>query len=162
AVVDPFQAGACSLQFLAGYYPMTGIGPSGPTLDYTPLSLRLGYVLIGPDPERHWAPGVAEALFDYTAAPITRTFGSYVTGPSLLYRHTHYSPACLIQPYIQVGAGLAFTDANRAPVWQELIGQSTEFWLQTALGMRIMITEKCSFDVEGGFQHISNGGMAAR
>lgn len=159
--IDPFRAGACSLQFMAGYYPMTSWGPGGPQLDYVPLAGRLGYVVKGPNPDR-CLKGVGEVFLEYLAAPITRTFGSYLTGPSLLLRYTHYDAACLVQPYIQAGAGVVFTDANRGPVYQNLIGQSTEFLLQAALGARLMVTECFSLDLEGGFQHISNAGIAAR
>jgi hypothetical protein len=47
-------------------------------------------------------------------------------------------------------------------VWQELIGQEFEFLLRAELGLRCWLTESLSFDVEGGFQHISNAGIAVR
>jgi hypothetical protein len=162
ARVDPFRAGACSIQFLAGGYFMTGWGPVGPDVDYAPLSLRVGYMLTDPCPNWIVPVGTCEVLFDYTAAPITRTFGSYFTGPSLILRYTHHDPTCLVQPYVQGGVGLFFTDAHRAPVYQELIGQSCEFLLRAELGLRFMVTERISLDVEGGLQHISNAGMARR
>src|SRR5687767_10789614 len=40
AARDPYRAGACSVQLLAGYFPMSDWGPVGPKVDYVPFSLR--------------------------------------------------------------------------------------------------------------------------
>jgi hypothetical protein len=162
AAKDPYRAGACSVQFLAGYFPMTDWGPVGPKVDHAPLSIRAGVMLNDADFHRACLPGCCELLLDYTYSPIVHEFGNYLTGPSLILRYTHCDPRWLFHPYFQWGAGLVFTDAHRSPVYQELIGQSVEFLLRVEVGARVMLTESVSLDVEGGYQHISNAGRAER
>src|SRR5262249_28096691 len=130
-----------SVQLLAGYFPMTSLGPNGPSIDYSPFSLRAGVMLNDPNFDRLFMPGTCELLFDYTYARIHREVGSYWTGPSLIFRYTHCVPEWLVHPYVQVGAGFNFNDVYSAPVWQELIGERFEFLLRAELGVRCMLTE---------------------
>jgi hypothetical protein len=160
-----------SIQALSGYCAKAPLGPGGVPfgvsstgrnrVNYVPLSLRLGYEW----PEL-WFPdtfvqGTFEALFEYDTLIITRAFGNYFTGPSMLLRYNYIQPQCLLVPYLQGGAGIVFTDAYREPV-QRLIGRWQEFLLQLAVGVRFQVTEQWSLDVEAGLQHISNAGLARR
>jgi hypothetical protein len=166
-----WKDGTCSLEFLTGFYPKAHVGPPSTgfgessagrgKIEYVPLSLRLGYEL-----PKLWFPdtciqGKFEALFEYDTFVITGEFGSYFTGPSVLLRYSWIQPQWLLVPYIQGGTGIVFTDAYRTPV-QHLIGRWQEFLLQLAAGVRVRLTEQWSLNVEGGFQHISNAGLADR
>lgn len=158
---DPFRAGQCTFQFMGGYYQKTGWGPGGPHFNYVPLDFRYGLVLNDPCDQHGWLRGCVEAMFDVNYSPVLRDFGNYVTGPSLLFRYNFVQQECAVVPYIQGGAGFAFTDGwkNRN---QDLIGGEFEFLLRGEIGARVMLTEALSLDAEFGFQHISNGTLSER
>lgn len=144
-----------TFQLLTGYYITSTLGPDIPKYDYIPLTTRLGWYLTKP-----CAPGAFELLLDSTFGAVTTGFGNYFTGPSLLLRYER-GPMRRVVPYIQAGAGVVLNDGYKDRT-QRAIGQSVEFYLQAALGVRYRITPECSFDLEGGFQHISNAGIAPR
>ena len=64
-------------------------------------------------------------------------------------------------PYTQGGVGAILTDAYKEP-WQRAVGQEFEFYLHAEVGVKCFITPNLSLDIEGGLQHISNGGLAKR
>jgi opacity protein-like surface antigen len=171
-VAPTCDEGTWSVQALSGYEAKTSLGPgrklvvtgSGAiknTLEYVPLELRLGYEfprLLLPDTPMQ---GTFQALFEYDYFAVTRTFGSYFTGPCALFRYNFLQPETRLTPYLQGGAGLLFNDAYRDPS-QRLIGRWQEFLLQAGLGVRFALTDRLSLDVEGDFQHISNARLAHR
>ena len=172
-----FPPGGWGVQLLAGYYPTSGGGSDGATVDallggvrprgrrvhfdYVPICVRLGYTFSRVRAEESWRRGTFELLLEYLAAPVTREFGSYVTGPSLLLRYNYQQPGWWIVPYTQAGAGVVFTDGYRDET-QRLIGGSTEFLLQMQAGVHVFVTDACSIDLEGGWQHISNADTQRR
>lgn len=160
---DPFSKGSCTLQFMVGYFPKTEYGPGGPDFDYLPFAARVGYICDTPDWDGCWLRGCFELLLEVNYCRIMKDFGNYVTGPNAMIRYNFVQPQSILIPYIQAGAGLAFTDAYKAPESvQELIGQQMEFLLRAELGARLMVTENCSLDAEFGLQHISNATLAPR
>lgn len=167
---DPFRPGNCTYQFMVGYFPSTSVGPGGPAFDYLPIAVRFGYMLTDTICDKTCLRGNFETLLEVNYAPVLREFGSYVTGPNLILRYNYLQPDWIIVPYLQGGAGLAFTDAYKTPgmnvlgpgTGQDLIGQELEFLLRAEIGARLMITECVSFDAEFGFQHISNATLAPR
>jgi hypothetical protein len=163
---DPFSAGAISFEFMTGYFPRAGVGPhtgflDNPADNYLPQALRAGLMCNDPHPDRKVLAGVFEMLLEYDYAPIVRTFGNYFTGPSFLLRYNYGWPNRAFVPYSQFGAGLVFTDAWKDPA-QRVIGQELEFLLRAEVGVHIMITDNWSFNIEGGYQHISNADLAKR
>lgn len=157
-----------SLQFLAGFYPSSDLGPGAPfgstldnDFDYAPLSVRLGYRINDPSPSGGWLRGSAEVLAELMVAPVTNGYADLVIGPSLLLRYNFVQPGARVHPYIQAGAGLVFSDAYEAE-GQDAFGQAVEFLLQTQVGLRWLLNESWSVDFEAGFQHISNAGLADR
>lgn len=153
---DPYRAGQCLFQFMGGYFQKTGWGPGGPAFNYVPFDFRYGLILTDPCDQHGLLRGCVEALFAVNYSPVLRDFGSYVTGPSLIFRYNFVQPECAVVPYLQAGAGFALTDGWRDKK-QELIGGEFEFLLRGELGARVMLTEALSLDAEFGFQHISNG-----
>jgi opacity protein-like surface antigen len=95
------------------------------------------------------------------AAPVASDYGHIVTGPSLLLRYNYVQPGCRLNPYTQVGAGVVYTDAYRDQS-QAAIGESVEFLLQGGVGCRYVLSPHWSADIEGEYQHISNGRLASR
>lgn len=160
---DPFTKGQCSFQFMAGYFPKTDFGPGGPLFDYVPIGCRVGVMACTPQDGWGCLRGNVEILLEVYGAPVVREFGNYVVGPDIIFRYNFVQPDWLFIPYIQAGAGFAFTDGWKWPApYQELIGQELEFLLRVEVGTRFMMTECLSFDAEFGLQHISNATLAPR
>lgn len=161
ALRDPFRAGQCGFQFMGGYYQKSGWGPGGPHFNYIPLDARYGLILNDPCDDHGWLRGCAEALFVVNYSQVVHAFGNYVTGPNLLLRYNFVQQECAVVPYIQGGAGFAFTDGwkNRG---QDLLGGEFEFLLRGEIGARVMLTEAVSLDAEFGYQHISNATLHTR
>lgn len=156
----PFSKWQCTFQAMAGYYQKTTAGPGGPAFDYVPLALRLGCICHTPCWDECFLRGCPEFLLEVNGCPVVRKFGSWVAGPNLIVRHNFVQPDWVVIPYIQGGAGLAFTDGWKTPpYYQALIGRQQEFLLRAELGARVMFTEFLSLDAEAGFQHISNAGL---
>jgi hypothetical protein len=61
-------------------------------------------------------------------------------------------------PYIQLGVGILYSDIYKDRS-QDLIGNEINFNPQLAIGLRYPIGEAISVNMEGAFQHISNGGL---
>ena len=160
---DPFTAGQCDLQVMAGMYNRSGLGPGGPPFDYVPIAFRFGYMVTSPLFDQTWARGNVEALLEAQYSPVIKEFGHYIVGPDLIFRYNFVQPECPLVPYIQGGAGFVFTDGYKWPSpYQRLIGEQFEFLLRAEFGIRFMVTECVSLDAEAGFQHISNARLAPR
>jgi hypothetical protein len=163
---DPFSAGAVSVEFMSGYFPKADVGPHfeprrNPHEDYLPQAFRVGLMCNDPHPDWGVLGGVGEMLLEYQYSPIVRTFGDYFTGPSAILRYNAVWPDCAFIPYSQIGAGFVLTDAWKQPE-QHIIGQEFEFLLRAEAGVHILLSDSCSLNIEGGFQHISNADMAKR
>jgi hypothetical protein len=157
---------------MSGGFAQAGIGPGSTPFqrgqpntnlecNYLPQALRLGVICNDPHPDWNFCKGCFEVLLEYDYSVIVGDFGSYFTGPNAILRYNFVHPDCIVIPYIQGGAGFVFTDAYRDTT-QHLIGEEFEFLLRAEVGLRTMITENLSLDIEGGFQHISNAGLAQR
>lgn len=163
----PKDGAIWSIQFMSGYYRMTGLGPEASWQwmsareDYAPQALRLGCECPHVFLPGSWLEGTWEGLLEYNASPIVRDFGTFFTGPCAILRYNYRREDSWCFPYLQGGAGLVLNDAYHN-TWQRLIGQPVEFLLRAEVGLRFLVTERMSLDVEGGFQHISNGGLASR
>jgi lipid A 3-O-deacylase len=153
------HAGEFSVQMLAGFSASSGLGPNA-DFDYELIILRGGVVLL-PDHQPVFAPkGDVTCLLDLMIAR-PDDFGSIVTGPSVLLRKDLRPSVADLIPYIQVGGGMVYTDADNAQT-QRIIGRSWEFLLQGGLGCHYRITEQWMLDMEGSYQHISNAQLAGR
>jgi hypothetical protein len=147
------------LEFLAGAYFSTSLGPGTPDFHYAPVTLRLGWRPFYRGDGTFWDRG--SALFDLKVAPIFEGPGSILGGPTILLRQDFRALGDNLIPYIQGGAGLCFTDAHEDQT-QRAIGSSTEFFLEAELGARYRFTDSMSVIFEGGYQHISNADTADR
>jgi lipid A 3-O-deacylase len=157
---DPFHAGSLTFQTLVGSSSKAGVGAHGPAFDYTPFAFRFGYILDTPCGE-DYLRGCVEVLVEANYSHIIRPYGTYFTGPNVITRYNFVQSECAIVPYIQCGAGFLFNDVWKTPSAQQaLVGENLEFLLRAEVGFRYMITDCFSLDVEGGFQHISNAGLA--
>lgn len=154
-----FRPGATSAEFRGGAYWNFNFGPRIPAFNYVPLSIRQGMMLTCP--ENHWwGYGNYECLIDLTGAAITSTFGHYFVGPSFYLRANWVTDSCVV-PYFQLGTGGVWNDAYKDQ-GQRAIGEGFEFYQHVELGLKYFVAPNMSLDVEGGLQHLSNGGLARR
>ena len=151
-----------SFQVLMGAYYSSRFGPGIPSFNYVPITLRQAWKLgnsLGAN-----APTVGgdwEFLTDVTGSAITSRYGSYFAGASFLLRYNWTESGSFLMPYSQVGAGGVYNDAYRDQT-QRAIGEAFEFILHAEVGLKCFIVPNLSLDIEGGFQHLSNGGLASR
>ncbi len=158
----PFACGHATVQFMSGYFARSNVGAHGTIIDYLPQEVRVGVLCNDGHPDWHWFSGVFEALLAYDYSAVSTHGGNYFTGPSALIRYNYVRPECALVPYLQGGAGFVFNDLYRYPADQFLIGESFEFLLRAEAGVHWMVTDNFSLDLELGFQHVSNAGLAAR
>lgn len=163
-----FREDRITLEFMAGaMFSPCGLGPSVPVYNYQQDNIRLGWMLDSPD---SWGPcadrdnplrGNFETLLEVTGSYVWESFGTYMTGITGLVRYNFVQPNWIVVPYVQGGAGIIYTNARN---WsnQSAIGGNWEFTPQFAGGLRFLIDENFSFNLEGAFQHISNAGTSAR
>ena len=155
-----FQPGATSTQLLAGSYHSVALGPRSRAFNYVPVSVRQGVMLTPPE-DHWWGHGNYEGLFDLTFATITSKYGSWFAGPSFYMRANWLTPGSPVVPYIQFGTGAVLNDAHEDQS-QRALGQILQFYQRLEVGAKWFVTPDLSLDVEGGMQHLSNGGMARR
>jgi hypothetical protein len=158
---DVFWRGRLLLETNVGaYFSQRGLGPKTPTFDFLPINVRLGAVLHDP-----CFPGCIrgsyEALVEFSTAPVFSGFGHIVVGPTAILRYNFAQPDCRLVPYLQGGAGFAYTDGFEDRQ-QHAIGQWFEFTLKAAAGLHYFVNRNLAVDVEGGYTHISNADIASR
>ncbi len=156
-----FTRGRLTFEALAGaFFAPVGIGPTIPTFDYAPVSLRLGVIANTPD-RGGCLRGSNEILIDLTVGTVFNGFGNVFGGPSLLLRRNFVQPDCRFVPYVQGGAGFVFTDAARDHT-QRAIGGAFEFLLQAGVGCRYLVNDHLALNAEFDYQHISNANTSNR
>lgn len=162
SVSDRFQRGQVTLQFINGVLASpVGIGPDSDTFNHTMHNLRLGWVLNTPQGDAHPLNGAVEVLAELSGSAIFDGAGSYLVGPSIHIRYNFIQPGWKLVPYIQIGGGLTFTDADEDQS-QRAIGQELEFTPQASIGCRYFIDPQWSLDAEFIYHHISNAGLSDR
>jgi len=162
-----FQEDRITLEFMTGaMFSPCGLGPHEPVYNYQQNNVRLGWMLVSPDDKENPfrdTPfrGNFEALFETTGSYVWETFGTYMVGITGIVRYNFVQPGWIVVPYIQGGAGVIYTNARN---WsnQEAIGGNWEFTPQFAGGLKFLIDDNFSFNIEGAFQHISNACTSAR
>jgi hypothetical protein len=156
-----------TLEYMAGVmFSPCGLGPHEPVFNYQQNNIRLGWMLVSPDDKENPfrdTPfrGNFEGIFEVTGSYIWETFGTYMTGITGIVRYNFVQPNWIVVPYIQGGAGVIYTNARN---WsnQEAIGGNWEFTPQFAGGLKFLIDDNFSFNMEADFQHISNACTSAR
>ncbi len=157
-----------TLEFMAGaMFSPCGVGPTVPVYNYQQDNIRLGWMLDSPN---SWGPcadidsplrGNFEAIFEVTGSYVWYSFGSYMVGATALVRYNFVQPDWIVVPYFQCGSGIIYTDARDAAN-QNAIGANMEFTPQCAGGIKVLIADNFTFNMECAFQHISNAGTSAR
>lgn len=126
-----------------------------PVVNYGGLSAQLGYMLTSADVSDGWG-GNFEILAGLFGAGIFHAEkGNYVAETTFSLRYNFVPPRCKLVPYLQLGAGVTFMDAD-----QSLFGQVLNFNSGGAIGLRYFIKPRCSLNAEYHFEHISNARMS--
>jgi lipid A 3-O-deacylase len=157
---DVFSPDYGNFQVLFGAYFSGQPGPKIPTYNYTPFSIRAGWMLTSPD-NTGILFGNWEFLTDLTVAPITSHYGHVFGGPTFYLRKNFVSPGATIVPYCQLGVGCILNDAHQ-DMTQAAIGEEFEFYLHGEVGLKCFLTHDLSLDIEMGLQHTSNANLASR
>lgn len=87
--------------------------------------------------------------------------GDWLAGGNLILRYNFVPERTKWSSYIQIGAGGLWNDIYKDQS-QSLVGQSFEFSLLAAVGVRYQWNAKWGVALEGGYRHISNADMAER
>ncbi len=125
-----------------------------PTINCTITELQLGYML-GDVKEAGWLRGNWELAGDGFGSAVFEGSGSYVAGATLWLRYNFVPRQPLgLAPYLQGGAGIAFTDIDR-----EIVGEPFNFNLDVGVGLRYFITQRWSVNLEYRYQHLSNANL---
>jgi hypothetical protein len=123
---------------------------SRPVCNYTLSYLQVGYMLS----DRRDC-GILSGNFEFCAEAfgggIFEGTGDYVAGYTLWGRYNFVHPGWRLVPFLQAGAGMAWTDVG-AP----LTGQLFNFNLDLGMGFRYFVARQWSVNLEYRFQHISN------
>ena len=155
-----FPRGTQTFQITGGEYFSPVLGGTSPSFNFAPTSIRFGRVYNFPRFHGIFS-GCFEPLIEFSGAPITRGFGTYLVSATAMMRYNFTVPNSRVVPYAQVGLGILYTDAYKDQS-QFLIGQAVEFPLSAGVGFRYFIKPCVSVDIEANFMHISNAGMDDR
>ncbi len=142
-----------TMQILGGFYfsPLGGANDDHPRFHYAPTIIRLGGLLdspIGPG----GSCGRLEPLLEIQGSYVFTGPGRWFYGPSGLLRYNFAAPDWRIIPYIQGGAGVAFSSDN------DLIRSSGELIVQGGFGCRWWARPSWSIDLEVQYNRITGRG----
>lgn len=150
----PYEKGAWEDQLMAGAFWDPGLYYKRPRFDYALQSVRLGYVvtdLTGGGLFR----GNFEVLLEAMGGEFFEGPASYLVGGNIFLRWNFVqNPNPKWIPYIQIGAGGVYHDANTGV--QDVLGSNIEAMLIGGLGLRYHLNEKWAVTEEITYRHISN------
>ena len=157
-----FTKNRLSLQFVWGklYSPFL-VATDSPEFDYSQVNLRCGWMIDDPTQRKYFLRGNFEALLELTYSRVIKGPGNYLAGAGAMIRYNVVYPGSIIRPFIQLGGGIVMTDVHKDRS-QDLIGQSYQFDLRVSVGLRLSVARNWSIDLEGMYNHISNGGLSER
>ncbi len=156
-----FEKGRIEYQSLWQGYTSFGAGGGEPTINLLMSTYRLGYMLNEPQGETLWR-GNYEILVEGLYGSVLKGPGDYVAGGNLILRRNFVPKGDERWTYYaQVGAGVVWNDMYKGPN-QSQVGQSKEYSLLGAAGVRYQFKPKWNFSGEVGYRLLSNAGEADR
>jgi opacity protein-like surface antigen len=152
-----FQAGAYELSLSSGVlFSPFGATHNRPTINYTLSELQFGYMVT--DVEEHgWLRGNFEITGAAFGSGIFLGEGSYIIGCTTWLRYNLVPVKGRFSGYAQAGGGVVATDIDKG-----IVGQTFNFNLDLALGVRYFISPRISLNLEYRYQHISNANLGRK
>ena len=120
------------------------------TEDYTMSGLQLGWMFTDVK-GGGWLRGNWEVSLEAMGGAVFDGKGSYIAGGTVWLRYNFVQPNWRVVPYLQAGGGAEGTDMDR-----ELIGQTFNFNLDVAAGMRCFVAPNWALNLEFRYEHLSN------
>jgi hypothetical protein len=156
-----FSRGASELEILGGVICSIDAGkPSKPTINFAQETVRFGLMLTAPR-TIGWFPGNTELLLEAFGGEIYTDVGTAVLGANLVLRRNFLFRNSIFVPYAQAGGGGAWSDVARTE-WQGILGSEWNFSLSFGLGVRVLLSDRCSLLLEHDAVHLSNAGSSDR
>ena len=121
-----------------------------PTINYSMTEIQYGYMLSDVQGEGFWR-GNFELVGELLTGWIFVGEGSYIAGGTLWARYNFVQPESRVLPFAQGGLGMVTTDISH-----KIDGQPFNFNLELGVGMRYLLDDRWTFNVEFRYQHISN------
>jgi lipid A 3-O-deacylase len=159
ALDDRFNAGTMEVEVFAGGACALAWGGIRETYNYAEGQLRLGWMLNTPSEGPGFFRGNFEFLVSATGADIYNGPGSKFGAADLMFRYNFVQPNARLVPYYQSAVGLFVSDIANDKTQAE-IGSATEIDVQSALGLRFLLTPQWSLNAEFSYHHVSNAGLA--
>lgn len=158
-----FEKGQLSVQVVVGAFK----GPifvktQRPSFHFYQANFRVGFMLTNPVDSRFFFKGNFELLPEFSFSDVNGKIDGYFAGGSLLLRYNILSiQNKRLVPYMHAGAGIVRNNIYK-DMTQRMIGNPTQFTLRGGVGIRFLIKDRWSLDLEGAIEHISNAGLAER
>jgi hypothetical protein len=159
----PFEKGQLAVQVVGGAFK----GPifvktQRPSFHFYQANFRVGFILTNPVDSRFFFKGNFELLPEFSYSDMSGKIDGYFAGGGLLLRYNILSiQSKRLVPYMHAGAGIVRNNIYK-DMTQRMIGNPTEFTLRGGVGIRFLIKDRWSLDLEGAIEHISNAGLAER
>lgn len=158
-----FEKGQLALQVVAGAFQgPVFVKTQRPAFHFYQVNFRIGWILNDPVNPRFFFKGNFELLPEFTYSNVNGKVDGYFAGGGLLLRYNILSiQHKRLVPYMHAGAGIVRNNIYK-DMTQKMIGHPTEFTLRGGVGIRFLIKDRWSLDLEGAIEHISNAGLAER
>lgn len=158
-----FEKGQFAVQ--AAFGTFTGpifVKKERPKFHFYQTNLRIGLMLNDPVDTRFFFDGNFEGLLEITYSGVNGEIDGFFAGGAILVRYNVLSiQSKRVVPYLQAGAGIVRNNIYKDET-QRMIGSRTEFTLRAGLGVRFLILESWSLDLESALEHISDAGRSNR
>jgi len=160
---DPFAKGRMEFELLGGalFSLDTNDSATRPDTAYGFGSARLGWMLNDPSGSGLFR-GNWEFLVGGYGAGIFDGPGDVIAGGALGIRYNFVQPSAKVVPFIQIGGGGAYSDMADDDLVQRLVGEEWSWELEGSVGLRFMMSERCSLIIAAQYQHLSNAGRNER
>jgi len=152
---DNFQNGRYDLTLSSGVlFSPIGADHDRPTVNYTISTLQFGWMFTDVHGSG-WLRGNWEATAEVIGGAIFAGRGSYIAGATGWVKYNFVQPDWRVIPYLGAGVGAEATDMDPT-----LVGETFNFNLNIAAGLKCFITPRWALDIQCRYQHTSNAKLA--
>jgi len=154
---DIYQSGKYELTLSSGaLFSPIGADHDRPTLNYTLSTLQFGWMFTDVRGSG-WLRGNWETTGEIMGGTVFAGRGNYMAGATGWLKYNFVQPDWRVAPYLGAGVGAEATDFDPS-----LIGETFNFNLNIAAGMKCFITSRWALDLQCRYQHISNAKISNR